>query len=303
MFGRLIFSSEVADFLMTNQNNPVAKKIIFSGGFVEEGNFICIKSEERGTSLTYLPKSKYPKLEKFDAYGEKIGRTSIKPGRFIKKFFPEISEVQVDEFVNLFKSHFDQSISELKIVEGSDILKYYNQTNYHAPGLGKIGTLWNSCMRQPERNKFLKLYRDNPNQIKMLVLLTPDGRVRARALIWYGLTCLDGKTWNVLDRIYTVFDHDVPLFKKWAKERGFISKSFQNAKTEKIFDIAGEQKSLDLKCQLENWDFNYYPYLDTFKFFNQYKGTLSNSRKWSWDYCLIQSDGSLEPEPENVDED
>lgn len=303
MFGRLIFSSEVADFLMTNQNNSVAKQLIFSKGFVEEGNFICIKNGDKGTSITYLPKSKYPKLDQFDAYGDRIGRTSIKPGRFIKKFFPEITEVQVDEFVNLFKSHFDQSISDLKIVNGEDILKYYHEINYHISGLGKIGTLWNSCMRQSERNKFLKLYRDNPNQIKMLVLLTPEGKVRARAILWYGLTCLDGKTWNVLDRIYSIFDHDVPLFKKWSKKNGFISKSFQNAKTEKVFDIDGEEKNLDLKIQLENWNFNYYPYLDTFKFFNEYRGTLSNSRKWNWDYCLIQSDGSLEPEPENVDED
>jgi hypothetical protein len=48
----------------------------------------------------------------------------------------------------------------------------------------------------------------------------------------------------------------------------------------------------------EKCDFLYYPYLDTFKFFNKNKNRFSNSDRFNWDYKLVQSDGSLERDRE-----
>jgi hypothetical protein len=266
----------------------------------EEGNFI--KNEENDF-LSYLPKSKYQKDANFDPYSKGIGRVKIKIGRFVRKFISEKSFIQfgitdqtIEFFVNSFKSYFNSTTSSIKIIEGTEILKWYLDENYYTPNGMRFGSLWNSCMRYHDRNKYMTLYAKNPN-IKMAVFLVDD-KVRCRALLWNDAKDLDGKSYKVMDRIYSVYDHDVILFKNWANENGYISKWTQSAKSEKTFDVGGIATTIDLIIKLENYQFRYYPYLDTFKYYNEYKGTFSNSRKWSYDYILIQSNGSVEPEPE-----
>lgn len=304
MFGRLIFDQEVKEFLSSHYRNKISLILLHGGtnDIIEEGNFISLDNTDTNY-VTYLPKSKYTKLDDdIEPWQSGIGRVRIRIGRFLNKFLVDKNPSGIEDFVNLWKSYFGQTTADIKIVEGEEILKWYLQDNYSVPVTGQVGTLWNSCMRQPERNKFLKLYRDNP-QIKMAILLTPEGKLRSRALLWYDLENREGEKFNIMDRIYTVFDHDVYLFKQFAKENNLISKWHQNAKTEKFFDVDGKCQELELIIKLEKSNFRWYPYLDTFKYFSQWKGTLSNSRKWTWDYCLIQSNGAVEPEPQEVDEE
>jgi hypothetical protein len=301
MFKRLIFNSEMIDFLSLTSNR--INDILIHGDselISEEGNFI--KNEENDF-LSYLPKSKYQKDADFDPYSKGIGRVKIKIGRFVRKFISEKSFIQfeitdqtIEFFVNSFKSYFNSTTSSIKMIEGTEILKWYLDENYYTPNGMRFGSLWNSCMRYHDRNKYMTLYAKNPN-IKMAVFLVDD-KVRCRALLWNDAKDLDGKSYKVMDRIYSVYDHDVILFKNWANENGYISKWTQSAKSEKTFDVGGITTTIDLIIKLENYQFRYYPYLDTFKYYNEYKGTFSNSRKWSYDYILIQSNGSVEPEPE-----
>lgn len=301
MFKRLIFNSDMINFLSLTSNRINDILIHGDGELIsEEGNFI--KNEENDF-LSYLPKSKYQKDANFDPYSKGIGRVKIKIGRFVRKFISEKSFIQfgitdqtIESFVNSFKSYFNSTTSSIKIIEGSEILKWYLDENYYTPNDMRFGSLWNSCMRYHDRNKYMTLYAKNPN-IKMAVFLVDD-KVRCRALLWDDVKDLDGKNYKVMDRIYSVYDHDVILFKNWANENGYISKWTQSAKSEKTFDVGGIATTIDLIIKLENYQFRYYPYLDTFKYFNEYKGTFSNSRKWSYDYILIQSNGSVEPEPE-----
>ena len=301
MFKRLIFNSDMINFLSLTSNRINDILIHGDGELIsEEGNFI--KNEENDF-LSYLPKSKYQKDANFDPYSKGIGRVKIKIGRFVRKFISEKSFIQfgitdqtIESFVNSFKSYFNSTTSSIKIIEGSEILKWYLDENYYTPNDMRFGSLWNSCMRYHDRNKYMTLYAKNPN-IKMAVFLV-DGKVRCRALLWDDVKDLDGKSYKVMDRIYSVYDHDVILFKNWANENGYISKWTQSAKSEKTFDVGGIATTIDLIIKLENYQFRYYPYLDTFKYFNQWKGTISNSRKWSYDYILIQSNGSVEQEPE-----
>ena len=46
----------------------------------------------------------------------------------------------------------------------------------------------------------------------------------------------------------------------------------------------------------ENYDFNWYPYFYTFKFYNQYKARFSNSDYYDFSYVLTQSNGEVERE-------
>jgi len=313
----LIFDNEMFEFLQFAQRDSIIAALLLQGDhshIVEEGNYVKRVDNEIDV-VSFLPKSKYEKVE--DNWVN--GRVKIKIGRFIRKFLTEfsiknwqINDSLIERFVNLYKSYFSRDISKLKIVEGDDIPKYYLEDNYHCVNGNRAGSLWNSCMRQRERNKFMKLYAVNPEKVKMLVFFSDDDKVRARALLWEDVKDHKDPTkqYKFMDRIYYVYDHDINFFKDWAKENGYLCKWDQSAKTEMLFDEGtGEPVKKSLYVLLDNYSMSYYPYLDTFKNFNEMKGRFSNSQSYNYDFTLVQSNGAVEREPEpdeeflNYDED
>lgn len=313
MYNRLIFDHEILNFLDRSHYMRISQILIhgMSGLIEEEGNFIK-REEGKIDTLSYLPKSKYDIIKKDntkDPFGPGIGRVPIKIGRFIRKFLSErafvefsISDNDVENFVNIYKSYFNYDPTKLKIFEGDDIKKYYLEDNYYKPDGCRYGSLWNSCMRQSERNKFMKLYAVNP-EVKMLVLFSDDDKVRARALLWDGIKEFDSdNVYKFMDRIYSVYDHDVNIFKKWAKENGYLSKWEQNAKSELYVDVDGKPVRKHLYIILEEHNLSYYPYLDTFKYYDPFKGRFSNSQSYNYEYTLVQSSGLVERQPEPEDE-
>ena len=299
MFSNLIFDKSLQEFFQFANRNFIISQIICSGDIgnhlKDEGNYLAVVPGEYDT-ISFLPKSKIDKVE--DPWTQ--CRVKIKIGRFIKKFFSEFSitnwkidDSEIEKFVNTYKSYFSSDSSNLKIIESGDISKYYLQDNYYSYNGSTYGTLWNSCMRQSDRNKFMKLYDINPN-IKLLVLLSDDDKVKARALLWEsGLVDKNGKEWKVMDRIYTYFDHDVDVFKKWADENGYIYKWEQNAKSELYFNVDGKKKTLRLKVNLNCEGLDYFPYLDTFKYYNVDDSQFSNNDRYDYDYILVSSRGYL----------
>ena len=311
MYNRLIFDHEMLNFL-ERSNTRISQILIhgMSGLIKEEGNFIK-RVEGTIDSLSYLPIKKYSAIQNDqtkDPFGDGVGRQPIKIGRFLRKFLSEnafqefgIKDSDVEKFVNFYKSYFNYDPDKLKIVEGEDVKKYYLEDNYFKPGGYQYGTLWNSCMRQSERNKFMNLYV--LNDVKMLVLFAEDGTVRARALLWEGVKEFDSdKTYKFMDRIYSVYDHDVDVFKKWAIENGYLTKWEQNAKSELYIDIDGEPVRKHLYVILEKHNLSWYPYLDTFKYYDTWKGRFSNSQNYNYDYTLVQSSGLVEREQEPEEE-
>lgn len=311
MFDRIFFDSEMNGFLYSLSSNKIAILLLNGTGnlICEEGNYVRRETDGEEEMLSYLPKSKYGKVQ--DEWSQ--CRTKIKAGKFVRKFLSErsiekycITDQDIEKFVNLFKSFFNRDRSRLVVVEGEEIAKYYLESNYMTSAGSMVGTLWNSCMRQRDRNKYLELYSKNPG-IRMLVFLSDDGKVRARALLWEEVReHSSDRVFKFMDRIYAVYDHDVNFFKDWAAENGYITKAEQNAKTEQYFDVDGGVKRMSLYVSLEKKALNYYPYLDTFKYFNWGKGRLSNSTEYLYDYTLVQSNGMLEreePEEEFEDED
>lgn len=308
----LIFNDEMYSFLQFAQRESIIAALFLQGDsshINDEGNYVK-RVEDEIDVVSFLPKSKYEKVEN----EWESGRIKIKIGRFIRKFLTDfsiqnfnINDQMIEKFVNLYKSYFSRDISKLKIVEGEEILKYYLEDNYHSLNGNRAGSLWNSCMRQKERNKFLKLYSSNVD-IKMVVMFAEDGTVRSRALLWENV-CEHNteRTFKFMDRIYSIYDHDVETFKMWAKQNGYICKWEQSAKSETLFDIDGEPVRLKLFVKLENSEFSYYPYLDTFKYFNPSRNRFSNSEYYDYAYKLVQSNGQAErdsePEEEYWDEE
>jgi hypothetical protein len=296
------FDSEFASFIEENCDISKICNIIRYCELKIVGDFI--KKEEGNETISFIPKSK---LNLESSFNDIKSRTPLKIGRFVSKFIKNetLTEYRVvpqdiEIFVNLYKSFFDRNESNLKIVEGLDILKYYHQDSYYRPNSKRIGTLWNSCMRYDEKNQYMEIYSKNPDKVKMLVFLSDDGKVRTRALLWEECKDEFGVTHKIMDRIYSVYDHDILFFKKWAFKNGYIHKLEQSAKTESIFMTPSGPKSIGLVVELKNHICDYYPYIDSFKFYSRKSGTLSNSESFNFDYILVQNDGGLyrEEEPE-----
>jgi hypothetical protein len=144
-------------------------------------------------------------------------------------------------------------------------------------------------MRYDSCQKMFDLYVENPDKISMIVMFDENDKVMGRSLLWE----FDNN--KIMDRIYTINDEQLTFFfKKWATENGYYFRSQQNWYNSLQFErLRGDKKILKFDIKLDNFDFRYYPYMDTFKFFNQDTGTFSNYRPEGTDhYTLCSSDGN-----------
>lgn len=231
--------------------------------------------------------------------------TSI--GRFINTIWPkkypanlkreELAKMDkpndVESFSNMFKATVEAHSKILKFVSGDEIIHYYNCENYAKQG----GTLGGSCMNSPSKGKYLKLYSNNSEKVKMLVLYPEDVRdkIIGRALVW---TLDEPEGRQYMDRIYTANDSDQYLFIEYAKSHGYLYKSSQSYGWD--YDIIdgkdGSRSSLVMKVQLKpDVHYDYYPYLDTMQFYNPTTGLATNDgrnlRRGSGFYVLTDASG------------
>lgn len=296
----LIVSDTFRDFLFIRCR---VNQMIMSFETLPDINYIM--PTDKPDTVSYLPMKRIDHVIKnnLNPFDDKSGRVFIKVGRIASKLFNKnllneyVSDSDIEDFVNKYKSFFDQSDKKIEIVSGEMIRKYYLDRNYDYPDQG---TLWRSCMRYDDRQDFLELYVKNPDKVKMLVMLkNRDGvdKVIGRALLWDCVEDLNGNKTKIMDRIYTIYDSDVIVFKRWAKDNGYIPKAYQNAKSQNIFEVDDKEVVIDLKLTLENHKLRYYPYLDSFQFYNEMEGFFYNSPKRYYDHVLIQSNGSLYPPP------
>lgn len=189
-----------------------------------------------------------------------FGRVNMKIGKLIKKLLPNLTDSQIEQFVNQYKTIYrTRTQCYLELISGKEISKYYDSDNYsHSPENHNegLGTLGKSCMRYGH-DSFFKLYEENPEVCQMLVLRSkdkPEG-ILGRALVW---RLSDGRTY--LDRIYCHFDSDVYIFLNYAKERGWET-HHDNVKR-------SSTRIRHFQVQLKTAEFRNYPYLDSFCYLN-----------------------------------
>ncbi len=305
MFYNFSIDDNLRNFLVFCINSGASKisNIISRDEFLNPiGNYF--KVEDFG-HVSFIPKSKLPIVQS-DPTSDVKYRTKIRIGRFvskiIKKEFISIYGVNSDDieiFVNIFKSYFDSDVSNLSIVEGDEILKWYLEQNYHFVGGGRTGSLWHSCMRYTERNRFMRLYSENKGYVKMLIKTDPStGGLVARAILWENCSDIGGGKYKVMDRIYTLYDHDIVTFKTWANKNGYMVKADQSSRSEQLFEDNGDILRKNIFIELPNHRLDYYPYLDTFKFYDSDRGIFSNYPRGLGNYVLVQFNGSIEREEE-----
>lgn len=222
-------------------------------------------------------------------------RSEMKIGKMIRMFYGDDfptnhpkgerklrREIDIESFVNKFKAEREKNINynRFEVVSGRDFQKWYSQDNY-SRFVHNETTLGRSCLRYNESASYLNIYSKNPTIFKMLILKDDQGKLRARANIWK-LDEPDGRIY--MDRIYSVNDFDVELFKNYAKEQGWLHKESQTyGWNNNIIDTAnGERYEWDkmiMKVFLKNApgvDFSKYPYLDTLSIYNTEEKSLTN---------------------------
>jgi hypothetical protein len=163
----------------------------------------------------------------------------------------DIKDYEIEDLIGHLKT---ADTSQLKMVEGDDILKAYHCGNY------EDGETMGSCMRFSRAQEYLKIYTDNPNEVKCLVLLNPETKkVRGRALIWH----MDNDQY-FMDRIYTTNKEFNTFFNNYAEEHGFSNRA-------------------NSTVTLENGgEYDTYPFMDTFEYYNPETSTLATSGEQGW---------------------
>ena len=214
-------------------------------------------------------------LENTDFYNPKL-RYHSSIGKLLKKVIPEIDSLygqkEMANFITLFKS---ESYKELgtnhefifEEATGDRVLWGYHQTNYYE----NSNTLGSSCMRYGYCQEYLHIYSENPDKISLGMLLK-ENKVAARALIWR----VGDDVW--FDRIYAI-DHDTELILKNHLEELGMSNCYD--------------EDYDLFVNLENTYFNYYPYMDTFRYLVKGKG-LSSDSSVAYDKELTDAEGNVD---------
>jgi hypothetical protein len=220
-------------------------------------------------------------VEKLRSVDEKLkkvwssNRQEVKVGRAMRALLKaagvEFADRDYEAFVNLYKATIDKmndKFSYIEVVRGGDIAHWYNNSNYYQ----RSGTLGSSCMAgAPE--SWLEVYTANP-EVGLVIYKSMDDteKIIGRALLW---KLRDGK--EFLDRVYTVNDSDVQLFRDYAKENGWYYKQYNNS-SDSGMAIApdGSSVNLDLTVNLTDASMDNFPYLDTLKYFNPRRKTISN---------------------------
>lgn len=289
----VIISEKFRDILSKFENKSIYAKILLQETIncdllVDNPiNYISVSSND-DNKISYLTKEKIEDIDS-SLYWTTSRRYCGKPGVVLHKIFKDIRDCDVETFSNLYKSFSKKIDFTFKIVDGNDIAKYYHYDKYQEPDCGSLGI---SCMKHNSCQDFLKIYCENPDKIKMLILFedAKSDKIIGRSLLW------DLGNYKIMDRIYTCNDNEYTIhFKNWASKNGYLHKSDQNWYSTLFFENENQEKQeIKIEVELKNYNYSKYPYLDTFKFLNMNTGTLKNYIDDNEDYfTLISSEGDF----------
>lgn len=205
-------------------------------------------------------------------------RNSIKLGKFVNKVFKgAISDVEVEDFVNQFKSASDRFNLEIKLVSGKEISKYYRSDSYEE----MRGSLSSSCMNDRE---YFELYEENTDVCQLAIVLRGD-KIVSRALVWK-VESDNPEIKYYLDRVYTTKEHYNNILTDWADEQGWA----RWGRSCTIF--RGKEIYPEMKIKVKKKEYEKYPFLDTFRRYDYVKGYLYNDdRMKKRGYILTSTHG------------
>ena len=180
--------------------------------------------------------------------------SNMRCGKVIRKIVPNAKTVEVEVFVNKFRSKIFNCTFD--IVTGMDIVKYYQKENYYK-NPEKDSSLYGSCMTDKNPDVF-DIY--TKNKVRLIILKDNDtGKLLGRALLWDDVN--EQKGVSMMDRPYVAFQALEYKFNDFAEDNNIFNWT----------DLYYE----DLEYKLNTYDLEKFPYCDTFKLLNP-DGTLVN---------------------------
>jgi hypothetical protein len=283
VLNRIANRSEVAKLLLKSK---ISKEDLVDDPI----DYIAI-SKEDPSKISYAYAEKLDKVSEEEYWSFK-GRVQAKPAAAIKKYLKNVSEKDLDIFTSLYKAATAQRDFVLQVISGTEMKKWYSGRSYQQTG----GTLYNSCMKHDHCQDLFEIYIQNPEVCQMLIMLDNEGYLMGRALIWNAVDMNKNTEIKVMDRIYCVDDSkNVSYFKEWADDNGYIYKKEQNWKNSLQFESNGVSFFKNISIKIKKLSFVRYPYVDTFKFWDEKNSTLSNFLPEDNGYVrtLIGNDGRV----------
>ena len=253
------------------------------------GKIYVMFKEYEGERIGVVNKEAMEPTESEDQRIWSTSRNNIKIGRLVRAILTaskiSFTDSEIEQFTNTYKATYDfakDALKQFDIIQGNKIAYWYDEENYVDGG----GSLNNSCMASVNPDYF-DIYTENP-QISLVILYGEGGNIKddkytdtlikGRAILWDAK--LDGQPVKFMDRIYTSQDADVELFKQFAEKNGWWFKKRQSMEPNEDFTDGNSSKKGKIKVNLDDTDFEYYPYCDTVCYIDTNTGIASN--KW-WD--------------------
>jgi len=280
---KMIFSDDfkktLTNILEVRQSN-ISKRLLELPKSDQKFDISYVDIDEEKDSVTYLTINRIERLKKEGALPDEYWKTKLrdttKIGRFVKKIFgSKFNEKSVNAFADKFKtmSGSDQNLHKFEIVDGDDLIYWYNRNNYSE----KIGTLGADVMSYNASSIYLNMYSKNPKKCKLLILKsdTNDKRIIGRALLWK-LTTPSDKIF--MDRVYSTKSSHVDLFINYAKREGWLYKGEQVYGDSPIVND-GVDRNIKMHVEIDNTDFKYYPFVDTLRYYYPNLKILANHKE------------------------
>lgn len=255
----------------------------------KSGNIYALFEEKDEKRLACINKEA---LAHSDEKSKKIwssNRNNIKIGRFVRSILNAakvtFTATELEKFINVYKATFDfeaDGIKQFDVVKGDKIAYWYYYNKY----VKGEGTLNNSCMSEVNSDYF-DIYTLNPKVISLIILYGDEGTIKedetykdtlikGRAILWEEAS-VNGKNIKFMDRIYTVLDSDVELFKQYAENNGFWWKRLQNMNPDTSITNGSETIiNPKITVNIDNGEHEYYPYIDTMCYLNNDFNRLTN---------------------------
>jgi len=304
--------------LLSSIKHPIAERLIYESGDLykttSKATLIDYDEDEKDKFTYTLPNKfidaledltgmYYPTPNQEGLYSimktnkelYEVSRTSIKIGRLINKLYPNeyvpTGENSIEGFVNAIKLERNRRFDNFEIVNGRDIIKYYNEESYNKEAFNG-SELGNSCMRYENCADYIYFYEMNED-VSLLILKSDDekDKIVARALLWNISECnYSGVTSKFMDRVYFTKNYQKELFFEHAQNNKWFYKRFQSDASNKLWNPKTgefEECLIKTKSTFKVNPTDEYPYMDTMKWFYVNKGFLANTLKFREDDDVI----------------
>lgn len=289
---RLILSNRFKKVLVDIQNmkqSTISRRLLELENSDKLFDVSFVDIDEEGENVTYLQSNRIDRLKKegkpVDEFWTTKMRTQQKIGRFIKQILPKFNDNSILKFSNKFKVILKESKEEVnfELVDGYEIIHWYDKRNYEDQEAGSLG---GTCMGAPAAGRYLNIYKNNPNQCKMLILKTENGeKIKGRALVW---KLSSPKDKIFMDRVYVNEYEDELLFTNYAKRHGWLYKDEQKYGAGIYIIVPGKgTQEMELEVVLEDTNFNLYPYVDTLRYFYPELKLLATHDMYINDYLIL----------------